>query len=85
MDYKVLIQTKYIAPTATKGARIKAVCVSHGESVTVPHPYGLSGYPCHYEAVKAWIAKHGADLYAGADTVTYTKGGYIFSLSYKGA
>jgi hypothetical protein len=40
------IVTKYIGPTNTKGARIKAVSCG-GLSVTVPYEYDLDSYGAH--------------------------------------
>lgn len=57
------IQTKFIAPTNSRGARIKAYTASWGDmrglSVTVPFDYELSNEARHWEAVKALIKKHG--------------------------
>ena len=54
------IQTKYLSPTNTRGARIKAI-TSMGLSVTIPLPYELSYEERHFEAVKALLVKHGLD------------------------
>jgi hypothetical protein len=52
------IMTKRIAPTNTKGARIKATIHSPifrggSKSVTIPLDYSLSHIKCHNEAAKA--------------------------------
>ena len=45
------IQTKFLSPTTTKGARIKATTES-GISKTISFPYELDGFECHALAVK---------------------------------
>ena len=42
------IQTKYLPPTDTKGARIKAIC--ERGTRTIAYPYELSGDSAHREA-----------------------------------
>jgi len=58
----IAIHTKYIKPTNTRGARIKAYTKTWGDNkgfeVTIGYPHALSGVDCHFEAVKALIAKH---------------------------
>jgi hypothetical protein len=47
------ILTKYINPTNTRGARIKATSGS-GHSITIPYPHHVSGTEaCHAEAALA--------------------------------
>ena len=53
----IAIQTKFIGASNTKGDRIKAYTRS-GFSVTIPYPHELSFELCHFEAVKALVAKH---------------------------
>jgi len=53
------IHTKYLAPTATRGSRIKAY--TKGFSTTIAYPHRLSGVACHFEAVKALIEQNGLD------------------------
>lgn len=50
------IQTKFIKPTTTKGARVKAI-TSMGLSVTVPYDYALSYADAHWPAVQALLKK----------------------------
>lgn len=52
----VIIKTKYLPPSNTRGARIKSW--ANGFTVTIPYPHELSHEYYHYEAVKALIAKH---------------------------
>jgi len=49
------IQTKYLCPTDTKGARIKATCAAG--SLTIPYPHELSGQAVHRKAAEALAAK----------------------------
>lgn len=49
------IRTKYIGPTDTKGARIKAT--AQAGSVTIPYPHEMSGMHCHAAAAAALIDK----------------------------
>ena len=56
----IAIHTKFIGPTNNRGSRIKAYTVS-GFSATIPYPYELSYENCHFEAVKALVAKHKLD------------------------
>ena len=53
----IAIHTKFIGASNTKGDRIKAYTRS-GFSVTIPYPHELSFELCHFEAVKALVAKH---------------------------
>jgi hypothetical protein len=53
------IQTRYIGPSNTKDARVKAWC--ERGSVTVSYPHELSGAAVHRAAVDALIAKFVTD------------------------
>jgi hypothetical protein len=55
-----MIRTRYLGPTDTKGARIKAW--SGSRSVTIPYPYQLSTEDAHAEAA-SWLHDklHGQD------------------------
>jgi len=57
------IQVKYINPTNSRGARIKATCAAG--SVTIPYPYELSGIEVYREAAQTLCNKLGwiAPLY----------------------
>lgn len=59
----IAIHTKYIGPSNTRGARIKAYTASWGDikgfEATIPYPHELSYAECHFQAVKALVAKHG--------------------------
>ena len=56
----IAIHTKYMGPTNTRGACIKAYTGS-GFSVTVPFDYSLDGVELHFKAVTALIARHHLD------------------------
>jgi hypothetical protein len=53
------IQTKYLGPTNSRGARITASAKSF--KVIIPYPYELDGVACHFNAVKALIDKNKLD------------------------
>lgn len=59
------IETKYLCPTNTRGARIKATC--EAGSVTISYLYDLSGQACHRQAAEALRDKLGwsGDLLGG--------------------
>ena len=70
------IETRYLGPTNTRGARIKATSAS-GKSVTVPYPYEEThGMSAHWPAAKALAESLGwsAGEYVGGGT----KNGYVF-------
>lgn len=49
------IQTRYLAPTNSRGSRIKA-WASAG-SITIAYPHELSGQACHRKAAEALANK----------------------------
>lgn len=49
------IQTKYLAPTNTRGTRIKATCAAG--SLYFPYDYSLNPENNHFEAAKALATK----------------------------
>ena len=55
----VIIKTKYLSATNTRGARIKAS--ANGLNKTISFPYGKSYENAHFEAVKALVARHSLD------------------------
>ena len=59
------IHTKFIAPTNSRGARIKAYTSGYGDikgfTATIAYPYHESGHMCHFEAVKALVSKNKLD------------------------
>ena len=63
------IQTKYLCPTNSRGARIKATCAAG--SITISYPYELSGQAVHRKAAEAlvnklgWIDPHYGGLLGG--------------------
>jgi len=56
----IAIQTKYLSPTNTKGARIKAFATNRplNWGVTIPYDYSESHEMPHFRAVQALIKKH---------------------------
>lgn len=61
----IAIHTKYLGPTNSRGARIKAYTAGWGDrkgfEATISYPYSCDGYQAHFEAVKALVAKNGLD------------------------
>ncbi len=55
----VIIKTKYVKPTNSRGSRIKAE--ANGFTASVPYPHHESYELAHFEAVKALIEKHNLD------------------------
>lgn len=58
----IAIHTKFIGATNTRGSRIKAYTAGSGSikgfEATIPYPHEKSYELCHFEAVKALVAKH---------------------------
>jgi hypothetical protein len=52
-----VIQTRFLCPTNTKGARIKATAAAG--TVTIGYPHELSGQACHRKAAEALAEKFG--------------------------
>lgn len=61
----ISIHTKFISPTNSRGARIKAYTAGYGDfkgfAAVISCPHELSGEKCHFEAVKALVKKHNLD------------------------
>lgn len=61
----IAIHTKFISPTNTRGARIKAYTVGYGDhkgfSAVIPYPYDKSNEVCHFQAVKELVKKNSLD------------------------
>lgn len=69
------IATKYLFPTNTKGARVKAC--AYGANITIPYDYALDVDRNHKAAADALIAKTGwTGAFAQGGNVTGT--GYYF-------
>ena len=73
----IIIKTKYLSATNTRGVRIKAS--ANGFSHTILYPYDLSGEFAHFEAVQELVKKHNLEwdvstMVYGGDT-----GGYYFA------
>jgi hypothetical protein len=73
----IAIQTKYLGPTNTRGSRIKAWTDS-GFSVTISYPHEISHELCHFEAVKALVAKHALSWDITDMRYGGTEKGYVF-------
>jgi len=71
------IYTKYLGPTNSKGARIKAFTLE-GLSATISYPYNLSHEAVHYEAVKSLVDKHGLNWNIRDMRFGDAVGGYVF-------
>ena len=54
-----VIKTKYLPHTNTRGSRIQAS--ANGFKTTISYPHEFSHEKCHFEAVKALVAKHKLD------------------------
>ena len=73
------IETRFLCPTNTRGARIKAITES-GLSVTVHYDHELSGSDAHWPAALALATKlgwHGEWVACSVDSATR---GYVFAL-----
>jgi hypothetical protein len=55
----VIIKTKVLSATNTRGPRIKAS--ANGFTVSIPYPYYHCLELAHFEAVKALVAEHALD------------------------
>jgi hypothetical protein len=75
----VIIKTKYLNPTNTRGSRITAE--ANGWKVSIPYPHELSGEMVHYEAVKALIEKHQLDWDISNMGYGSDNQGYYFTFS----
>jgi hypothetical protein len=53
---QIIIRTKYIPPTDTVGAKIRATF--GGKTKSISYPYELSGEAVHKKAAWAWVEKH---------------------------
>ena len=71
------ICTKYIGPSNTRGARIKAYCES-GLSVTVPFNHAMSGQAVHFAAVVEFCKRYPNWGPAGTYRAGSIKGGYAW-------
>ena len=77
----VAIQTKYISPTNSRGARIKA-WTDTGFSVYISYPHRDSPISSHYQAVKALVEKHKLDWDLTAMRYGGTEKGYVFCFAH---
>jgi hypothetical protein len=77
----IAIQTKYLGPTNTRGARIKAWTDS-GFSASISYPHEFSHELCHFQAVKALITKHKLDWNLNEMRYGGTDNGYVFCFAH---
>ena len=75
----IYIQTKYLAPTTTKGARIQATCTLSGKKEIVPFNYGQTHFERHKEAAQKLLERGEYELDTD-NTFNYVefKEGYLF-------
>jgi hypothetical protein len=74
----IAIQTKYLGPTNTKGARIKAF-TCNGHSATIDYDYALGDELLHFKAVKALREKYALDWDISEMTFGGIRDGYVFT------
>jgi hypothetical protein len=77
----IAIQTKYLGPTNTKGARIKAF-TCNGHSAIIDYDYALNDELLHFEAVKALKEKYKLSWDISEMTYGGIKDGYAFTFPY---
>jgi len=73
----IAIQTKFIAPTNHRGARIKAF-TSSGFSATIAYPYSSGDESSHFEAVKELVKKNNLNWNLEGMTYGGIENGYVF-------
>lgn len=82
----IAIHTKYVGPTNTRGARIKATCTIDNNTkwtASVGFEYGADSETRHALAAKALLVKHAPDLHDKQLWVcgnTLDNLGYVFSV-----
>lgn len=79
---KKTIQTRYLGPTNSRGARVKAFDL-FGNKTIVPWDYELDIVSCHFNAAAALAAKMGWE-YSRME-VGYIKDGCVFLLIKEGS
>lgn len=72
------IETRYLGPTNTRGARIKATSAS-GISRTVPYDHAENSEGAHWQAAKALAESLGWSGYWAAFTVNSNARGFVFA------
>ena len=75
----VIIKTKVLPATNTRGTRIKAS--ANGWAVTIPYPHHESYELAHYEAVKYLISVHSLDWDISKMGYGSDNEGYYFTFS----
>jgi len=74
----IAIQTKFLSPTNTKGARVKAWACGRPWSVTISYDYSGSHEMPHYRAVQALIEKHKLEWDLNNMRFGGVENGYVF-------
>ena len=76
-----VIKTKYIAPSNTRGSRIKASMNKFSVSIPYPHEFNYDELS-HFQAVKALVLKH--DLQVDIDSMGFGSddNGYYFTFKH---
>ena len=77
----IAIQTKYLSPTNSRGARIKAF-TDTGFSAVISYPYSKSYELAHFEAVKEMVSKHQLDWDLSEMRCGGTANGYVFCFNH---
>lgn len=72
----IAITTKYLSPTNSRGARIKAF-TSNGHQLTIGYPYDLNPTEAHAKAAVT-LARRMGWTYGGKLVSGGIKGGYVF-------
>ena len=72
----ISITTKYLSPTNTRGARIKATAGDW--SATISYSYELNDVALHFEAVKELVIKHSLDWDISKMVYGGNNSGYVF-------
>jgi hypothetical protein len=76
----VIIKTKVIPASNTRGTRIKAS--ANGFTATIPYPHALSYEFCHFEAVKELVKKHSLDWDISKMGYGSDNDGYYFTFNH---
>ena len=76
----VIIKTKYLSATNTRGSRIKAE--ANGFTVSIPYDYALSDEKLHFKAVQALVAKHNLDWDVSNMGYGSDNSGYYFTFKH---
>lgn len=73
-------ETKFIAPTNFRGARVKATNITSGKSVTIPWDHDKDSGENHEKAARKVLALSEGWIVTGELIACGTKKGYIFTV-----